>query len=43
MSKYASAEAESTRKVLETRNNEFLSSIQVAEEQPTKKKSKKKK
>jgi hypothetical protein len=42
MSKYVSAEAESTRKVLETRNDEFLSSIQIAEEQ-SKKKSKKKK
>lgn len=42
MSKYTSAEAESTRKVLETRNDEFLSSIKIAEEQP-KKKSKKKK
>jgi len=42
MSKYASAEAESTRKVVETRNDEFLSSIQTAEEQ-SKKKSKKKK
>ena len=42
MSKYTTAEAESTRKVVETRNDEFLASIQTTEEQP-KKKSKKKK
>lgn len=44
MSKYASPEAEATRKIVQVKNNDFLSSlVQGSEVKTIKKKSKKKK